>query len=233
MVTETALVQKEGNDLSAADTESILLGLSGRTRDDCSYEDAFAKIDNFTVDQYWNRKKRFPEQVQLLHEEAHEVIRRERLDRLVSFAGRQMERTIDLRESAAEALVGSIEELARIARGDDKVVTNAKGQEKRIVAYPRDVTRAVEMLLKIAQGGVVLLEENEMFLLPHRTEEVVEKETLLPLLPQSVGIHFTSVAVPPGSTVAIEAPSAEVFEGEIVDIADRSDSDTVPGHGSP
>ena len=222
----TAIVQKKDvEELLPRDAEVILGILTECARGNVTLEKLFAGSLEMTIDQYWRRKKRFPIEVQALHEAAHEVVRRERLDTLVGFAGRQMERTIELRESAAEALVGSIEELARIARGDDKIVEDAKGREKCIIAYPRDVTRAVEMLLKIAQGGVVLLEEHEMLLLPQKSKEIEEKEDL-PLLPQSVGIHFTSVAIPPGATVEIQSP--EVVEGEFVGTIDRSGSDIVP-----
>ena len=106
---------------------------------------------------------------------------------------------MEIQRRATEGLHASIKTLARIARGEHKVVETEDGKSKTILTRPRDQIAATRALLEIARDGIVpkgslVLQQND-------------KPSPPPPLPFP-GLNFTRVeaTAPDGTTVVVEQP---------------------------
>jgi len=193
---------KSTNRISEHDAAIILETLTARARDGLSMRDAFERVP-MSVDTYYRRKDKFPDEIEEIERQAEAAGRRERLEMMDHSTYRQILNTIALRDSAAELLLRALPYLKRILTEDGYTVTDHEGKERFVVIYPRDVIAAVKVMQELAQFGTLpdgALPQSE------------QDEPPLPALPPPPA-HFRTIALPPGTKVDIETP--EVIDGEV------------------
>jgi len=185
------------------DATVILEALTTRGRDGLTMREAFDGV-GMSVDTFYRRKKDFPDDVAGIERQAKEAASKARLEMLDEFSTRQLMASLEIQRQATEALLASIERLARIARGESEEVETADGERKVILTYPRDQIAAMRALMKIAGIGVLpkghlVLPQNE------------EGPKLPP--PSFPGLSFSRVQAiaPDGSVIVAERPG--VTEG--------------------
>ena len=149
---------------------------------------------------YYRWRQAFPDEIEEIQGRAAERAATIARRRHAEFMASQVGSSLSVQKAAREGLAASVEELSRIARGEDRTIEG----DKTIRTYPRDVIGAAQMLQAIATYGV--LPENEAFLLQN------EDASRPP--PQFPGLDFSRVTATAtdGTTVTLEKP--DVLEGE-------------------
>ena len=145
---------KSTNRISEHDAAIILEALTARARDGLSMREAFERIP-MSVDTYYRRKDKFPDEIEEIEKQAEAAGRRERLEMMDHSTYRQILNTIALRDSAAEILLQALPNLERTVTKDSYTVTLPNGKQKEVMIYPRDVNAAVQRLQELAQFGTL------------------------------------------------------------------------------
>jgi len=192
------------NRIPERDATVILEALTTRGRDGLAMREAFDGV-GMSVDTFYRRKKDFPDDVAEIERQADEAASKARLEMLDEFSTRQLMASLEIQRQAIEALLASIERLARIARGESEEVETADGERKVILFRPRDQIAAVRALAKIARTGVLpkgrlVLSQND------------DRPNLPP--PSFPGLNWSRVqaVAPDGSVIVVERPG--VTEGK-------------------
>jgi len=126
------------------------------------------------------------------------IMRRRHSEFLLSQVGA----SVEVQRQARDAVFEGVPMLAAIARGEVRQVG-----DKNVIPYPRDIARAMELLLQVATFGV----------LPEESAILLQEEEASKPPPQFPGLAFSKVTAttPSGDTVTFK--KGDTFDGEIID----------------
>ena len=99
--------------------------------------EAFDRV-GMSVGTYYRRKQDFPGDIAEIERQARDPVGKARLEALEDLSTGHLEASMEIQRRATEGLHASIKTLARIARGEHKVVETEDGKSKMILTRPRD-----------------------------------------------------------------------------------------------
>ena len=176
---------------------------------------AFDLAEPGLIDRYYRRRKDYPEEIERLNQEARTLALLERSGDEIAFESEQIQTSQKIQRAAVEQIKSALPEIARIARGESRVVRDEyTGKKKVMIVYPRDQLDAIKLLQSLARGGALPegYRRGEVQAVPAQS---TEPEPLLDLL--GVSTSFTSVTAqaPDGRRFTATLEAGDVIEGEV------------------
>jgi len=202
--------------LSDQQRQAILDSLLVRYTQNLSLEAAFSQVGSMSRSTYQRLLRQYPNAVQAADTEAREIVHKQLRSEQLAFTTAQMAHSRAIQDRAAELIKEGLPLLGQIVRGEVRTI-QVGDEEKRIVAYPRDSLKAMEMLQSLARGGT-LPEGN----LPFQQQAVQEDKTPTAMLPPLLGggTSFTKVTAETANGQVFTASvntEDDVIEGEVVE----------------
>lgn len=186
------------------EADVILEALTTRAFEGIPLEQAFDATGGMSVETFYRRRAEFPQAIAEIQTQADSKARELKMSMLAEHSASQLRKVLASQSGAADAFLGGLDRLAKIARGDPEEYVAKDGTPRSRTPYARDSIAAMQMLWN-AMGTPEGM----------ATGPAPEKER--PALPPPMfpGLNFTRVQATAvdGTTVTVEREPIE--EGEV------------------